>query len=130
MQPPVRFVDDVKSGNDVSMDGRGRRNASDAKMLARDDARVITAEAQILLAGDEAVELRKQERSSEVSAMLAACSVRSIWKARCAAEEDSSAAREEKSDMRSKKWRFVRQAGATALSKVATITTTCQKKSA
>ena len=88
---------------------------------------VIIGEAQILLAGDERVELQKHSRASEVSAMLAACSVRSIWKARCDAEEDSSAAREEKSDisrMRSKKWRFVRQAGATALSKVATITTT------
>ena len=37
--PGNRFVDDVESGNDVSIDGRGRRNASDAKMLARDDAR-------------------------------------------------------------------------------------------
>ena len=32
----------------------------------------IAAEAQILLAGEEPVELQKQERSSEVGAMLAA----------------------------------------------------------
>ena len=49
---------------------------------------VITAEAQILLAGDEAVELRKQERSSEVSAMLAACSIRTVWLVRGAGSED------------------------------------------
>ena len=53
---------------------------------------VITAEAQILLAGDEAVELRKQERSSEVSAMLAACSIRTICFVRCAGSEDRASA--------------------------------------
>ena len=53
---------------------------------------VITAEAQILLAGDEAVELRKQERSSEVSAMVAACSIRTAWVVRCAGSEDLASA--------------------------------------
>ena len=38
LQPPVSYLDDVEGGNDVSIDGRGRRNASDARMLARDDA--------------------------------------------------------------------------------------------
>ena len=36
---PVRFQDDVEGGDDVSIDGRGRRNATDVTMLARDDAR-------------------------------------------------------------------------------------------
>ena len=53
---------------------------------------MITAEAQILLAGDEAVELRMQERSSEVSAMLAACSIRTICFVRCAGSEDRASA--------------------------------------
>ena len=39
LQLPVSYLDDVESSNDVSIDGRGRRNAIDAKMLARDDAR-------------------------------------------------------------------------------------------
>ena len=34
----MRFLDDVEGGNDVSSDGRGRRNACDARILARDDA--------------------------------------------------------------------------------------------
>ena len=53
---------------------------------------MITAEAQILLAGDEPVELRKQERSSEVSAMLAVCSIRTVWLVRCAGSEDQASA--------------------------------------
>ena len=53
---------------------------------------VITAEAQILLAGDEPVELQKQERSSEVGAMLAACSIRTICFVRCAGSEDRASA--------------------------------------
>ena len=53
---------------------------------------VITAEAQMLLVGDEAVELRKQERSSEVSAMVAACSIRTVWLVRCAGSEDQASA--------------------------------------
>ena len=38
LQPPVRVLEDVEVGNDVSIDGRGRQNASDARMLAPDDA--------------------------------------------------------------------------------------------
>ncbi len=53
---------------------------------------MITAEAQILLAGDEPVELQKQERSSEVGAMLAACSIRTVWLVRCAGSEDLASA--------------------------------------
>ena len=53
---------------------------------------MINAEAQILLAGDEPVELQKQERSSEVSAMLAACSIRTAWLVRCAGSEDLASA--------------------------------------
>ena len=53
---------------------------------------VITAEAQMLLVGDEAVELRKQERSSEASAVLAVCSIRTICFVRCAGTEDRASA--------------------------------------
>ena len=53
---------------------------------------VITAEAQILLAGEEPVELQKQERSSGVGAMLAACSIRTVWLVRCAGSEDQASA--------------------------------------
>ena len=53
---------------------------------------MINAEAQILLGGDEPVELQKQERSSEVSAMLAACSIRTVWLVRCAGSEDLASA--------------------------------------
>ena len=53
---------------------------------------MITAEAQILLAGDEPVELQKQERSSGVGAMVAACSIRTVWLVRGAGSEDLASA--------------------------------------
>ena len=39
LQPPVSYLDDVEGGNDVSIDGRGRRNASGGRIEDRGDAR-------------------------------------------------------------------------------------------
>ena len=39
LQLPVSYLDDVESSNDVSIDGRGRRNTSGGRVEARGDAR-------------------------------------------------------------------------------------------
>ena len=67
----------------------GTRAAAELKIVVM---LVITAEAQKVVRERQTGRAAKQQRASEVSAMVAACSIRTVWLVRCAGSEDQASA--------------------------------------
>ena len=67
----------------------GTRAAAELKIVVM---LVITAEAQKVVRERQTGRAARQERASEVSAMVAACSIRTAWVVRCAGSEDRASA--------------------------------------
>ena len=84
----MSYLDDVEGGDDVSIDvavAVGTRAAAELKIVVM---LVITAEAQKVVRERQTGRAARQERASEVSAMVATWCMSSTWKARHAGSED------------------------------------------